>query len=114
MKRTPLKRRAKKHKNLTPEVIEAVNIRADATVGWGRCERCGGLPDWRGLCYAEPIKGMGGTTRVFEVYEVQRCCYRCHVSGDHGIVEVESAPEFGKVLNESTAQNQRGVVYRGV
>ena len=87
---TPLRRKPKRHVNLSPEVIEQVNNRADRTVGRGRCERCGKPPDWRGLCYAEKKKGMGGTTYVMTAKDVQRCCYPCHVRGDHRIREVKS------------------------
>jgi hypothetical protein len=77
----------KRHQNLSPEVIAEVNARADATVGVGRCEDCGKEPDWRGLCMAEPIKGMGGTTRIFRAAEVKRKCYPCHNNNDHHLRE---------------------------
>jgi hypothetical protein len=36
---------------------------------------------------AEPIKGMGGTTRVFTAAEVKRKCYKCHNEHDHNLRE---------------------------
>lgn len=77
----------KRHVNLTAEVITQVNERADAEVGEGRCEDCKGLPDWRGLQYHEPVKGQGGTIRVFTADEVVRLCGKHH-SARHGIREV--------------------------
>jgi len=80
-------RKPKRHQNLSPEVVEAVNRRADATVGTGRCEDCGGRPDFRGLCMAEPKKQMGGTTRIFTADEVKRKCHKCHNEHDHNLRE---------------------------
>ena len=80
-------RKPKRHQNLPPEVIDEVNRRADATVGLGRCEDCGGRPDFRGTCMAEPIKGMGGSTRIFRADEVKRKCHKCHNEHDHGLRE---------------------------
>ena len=91
-----LKRKPKRHKNLPSEVIAEVDRRADGTVGIGRCEECGGLPDFRGLQYAEPIKGIGGTTRVFTADEVFRKCARCHNTKDHGIKEVASEVQWSR------------------
>jgi len=85
--RTAITRKPKRHCNLPPEVIAEVNRRADATVGVGRCEDCGKEPDWRRLAMAEPIKGMGGTTRVFTADEVFRKCYKCHNKHDHNLRE---------------------------
>ena len=85
----------KRHKNLPSEVIAEVDRRADGTVGHGRCEQCGQPPDFRGLHYHEPHKGIGGTTRVFRASEVRRLCASCH-SKAHGIKEVESQPMWGE------------------
>jgi len=98
MKRTPIKRKPKRHVNLTPEVIAEVNQRADETAGYGKCERCGNYPDFRGTCMAEKKKGMGGTTYVMTAKDVQRCCYPCHVINDHGIKEVKSKPMWSSKL----------------
>ena len=98
MKRSPIKRKPKRHVNLTPEVIAEVNQRADEAVGYGKCERCGNYPDFRGLAMCEPLKQMGGTTKIFEAKEVQRCCYPCHLIKDHGIKEVKSEPMWSSKL----------------
>lgn len=84
--------RQKRHKNITQEVIDEVNKRANRIVGVGRCESCRGIPDFRGLQFAEPRKKMGGTTRVFTGEMVRRLCARCHFREDHNIREVESKP----------------------
>lgn len=96
LKRTRLKHKPKRFVNITPETIAAVNQRANASVGVGRCEDCGKLPDFRGLAYCEPIKGMGGCRRQFTADEVKRKCYPCHNKHDHGINEVRSAPQWSK------------------
>jgi len=94
LKRTKMRHKAKRHVNITPEVIAEVNRRADASVGVGRCEDCGTKGDWRGMSYAEPIKGLGGSTRSFSVDEVKRKCYPCHVKNDHHLREVKSEPQW--------------------
>lgn len=82
MKRSHMKRRPKRHQNISPEVIAAVDERAG-----GLCEDCHQGPDWRGFAYHEPIKGLGGTTVEFTKDQVRKLCYPCH-SARHGIKEV--------------------------
>jgi hypothetical protein len=96
LKRTPIRHKPKHHQNITPEVIAAVNQRADATVGYGRCEVCGQLPDvFPFKCeMAEPKKGFGGTTKRFGASEVIRKCPRCHKNKDHGERLVKSEPQW--------------------
>jgi len=94
LKRTKIRNKPKRHVNITPEVVAGVNQRANASVGVGRCESCGTKGDWRGMCYAEPIKGLGGSTRSFSVDEVRRKCYPCHVTNDHHLREVKSEPQW--------------------
>jgi hypothetical protein len=55
----------------------------------GICERCGQLPDFRGLAvHHVGGKGMGGTTRKFYDNDYQLLCGKCH-SREHGIKEAE-------------------------
>jgi hypothetical protein len=96
LKRTRIRHKAKRHINITPEVIAAVNQRADTSVGVGRCEVCGQLPDvFPFKCeMAEPKKKMGGTVRQFTADEVIRKCPRCHKNTDHGERLVKSEPQW--------------------
>jgi len=51
----------------------------------GRCQKCGKLPDWRGLAlHHEKFLSRGGGTRLDNVILV---CYSCH-SKKHNIKEV--------------------------
>lgn len=96
LKRTKIRHKAKRHVNITPEVVAAVNQRADSLVGVGKCEDCGQEYDWRGVCFAEKIKGMGGTTKVMTADDVKRKCYPCHMQNDHHLKEVKGEPMWSK------------------
>ena len=66
-------------------VYQAIRERAG-----GRCECCGGPPDWRGLQVHHLIpKGMGGSRRVYNKAELRLLCGRCHAEA-HGIRERSS------------------------
>lgn len=83
MKRSYIKRKGKRHQNISPEVIAAVDERAG-----NQCEDCHrGRPDDRPFQYHEPIKGMGGTTVEFTKDQVRKLCPICHARR-HNIHEV--------------------------
>ena len=53
------------------------------------CMCCGNPPDWRGLqLHHKRHKGMGGTTKIYELDEVELLCGKCH-NEEHGIKEVK-------------------------
>lgn len=53
-----------------------------------RCRRCGKYPDWRGIAlHHKRLKGMGGTSHLYTIDEVEILCGRCH-SSEHHIKEV--------------------------
>ena len=55
----------------------------------GLCQRCHTTGDWRGLSLSHNRnKGMGGTTHVYTIDEVELLCYPCHNREKHGIHEV--------------------------
>ena len=59
----------------------------------GRCERCHGLGDFRGLAISHTNeKGMGGTRHLYTAEEKQYLCYFCHnTSPDlHNLREVRA------------------------
>ena len=78
-------------KKLRAQQKREADLRRQATErAGGLCEKCGELPDWRGLSlsHTKP-KGMGGTTYQYSINEVQYLCGRCH-SLRHGIKEVSN------------------------
>ena len=54
--------------------------------GGGRCQRCGQLPDWRGLSKHEKVKRSQGGDPL-DPNNCELLCGRCH-SREHGIKEV--------------------------
>lgn len=50
----------------------------------GLCEQCHSVPDWRGLSlsHTKP-KGMGGTSHVYTLDEVEMLCGNCHSRMHH-------------------------------
>lgn len=55
----------------------------------GLCMRCGQRPDWRGLSlHHKDNKGMGGTTKIYTIDEVELICAECHALS-HNIHEVK-------------------------
>lgn len=51
----------------------------------GRCEHCHGLPDWRGLSrHHLRHKGMGGSSHVYTLAELELWCGPCH-DAEHGV-----------------------------
>ena len=68
MKRSPIRRKQKRHENETPETRKAVYDRV-----W--CEKCG----MRGTeIHHRVAKKMGGTTKVYEAHELALLCAQCH------------------------------------
>ena len=51
----------------------------------GRCQRCGQLPDWRGLSKHEKVKRSQGGDPL-DPNNCEILCGRCH-SKEHGIKE---------------------------
>lgn len=104
MKRTPLKRRkrippiSKKRQAQLPDEIEIRRKLCERAGGYfvtdgkrsrcinGRCEKCGRLPDWRGLHpHEKKFKSQLGKMSLENSIMV---CGKCH-SAYHGIKEVE-------------------------
>ncbi len=64
--------------SLRKKVLERAN---------GHCERCGKLPDWRGLaCHHIEHRKMGGSKRLDTEDNLIALCGKCH-SAEHGIKE---------------------------
>ncbi len=82
MKRIPIK---KVSKNMSAQKHQEKKLTAQLIIrSGGFCEQCHTKGDWRGLSlsHTDP-KGMGGTSHVYTLDEVQLLCMPCHVKMHH-------------------------------
>ena len=76
----PVSRKMAAQKRQERELIQVLLVRRQ-----GRCERCGMLPDWRGLSKHEKVhRSQGGDPLAPN--NVQLICSKCH-SERHGVRE---------------------------